>query len=136
MNEAPLRVLIVEDDDDLRDLYAGLLLDHGAQVECAANAERAMELVGRAPFDLVLVDHVLAGMTGAELVAWVRTAGGVTASAPVVGISGRLGSEQALMAAGASCFVQKPADEAAILKAIRWALEVYRADRVLGPMQG
>jgi signal transduction histidine kinase len=63
------RILLVEDDDALRDGLARVLRDSGYDVEVAGCAEGALQVLrrGTRPFDLVVTDVVMAGMTGLEL---------------------------------------------------------------------
>lgn len=62
------RVLVVEDQDDLRRLVAALLLSLGYRVVEAGGAEEAFESVAREPVDLLLTDVVLpGGVSGFEL---------------------------------------------------------------------
>jgi CheY-like chemotaxis protein len=62
-------VLIVEDDDDERAILADVLRELGYLVEVAPDAGVALALVeDGAEIDLVLSDHHMPGMTGAELV--------------------------------------------------------------------
>ena len=62
------RVLVVEDQDDLRRLVAALLLSLGYRVVEAGGAEEAFEAVAREPVDLLLTDVVLpGGVSGFEL---------------------------------------------------------------------
>src|SRR6185436_449624 len=50
------RVLVADDEEDLRELYAQALLDAGHQVDMAPDAEAALALIGKATFDVVISD--------------------------------------------------------------------------------
>ena len=64
------RVLMVEDDPQVRDLGRKFLLREGLDVRTAANAETALEILEKdGGADLVLTDMVLPGMSGRDLVA-------------------------------------------------------------------
>jgi len=62
------RVLLVEDEDTVRNVVARLLTKLGYQVSSAANAEEAIGLFdGGADFDLVVTDIVMPGLSGIEM---------------------------------------------------------------------
>ena len=61
------RILVVEDDQALRLLLDDELAEEGLSIATAASAEEALELLGGAPFDLVVSDVRLPGMDGFEL---------------------------------------------------------------------
>jgi CheY-like chemotaxis protein len=60
------RILLIEDDDALREVLAEVLADEGYRVECAANGQEALEHLDRsaAPPDLILLDLVMPVMDG------------------------------------------------------------------------
>ncbi|CAN5726843.1 hypothetical protein BH11PSE8_BH11PSE8_05850 [soil metagenome] len=63
----PLRVLFVEDNDDLREIIGILLEEEGLDVSPCASAEEAESLFAQHPFDIVLTDVSLPKMSGTEL---------------------------------------------------------------------
>ncbi|OWK29875.1 blue-light-activated protein [Sphingomonas mucosissima] len=67
------QVLLVDDEDVVRMTTADMLLDLGYRVTEVASAEEAMRLIERGdPFDLLITDHLMPGLTGAELARAVR----------------------------------------------------------------
>src|SRR6266480_3505932 len=60
------RILLVDDDADLSHFLRGELEGHGHQVECLDRAEHGPDVLTRAPFDLVLLDNKMPGMSGIE----------------------------------------------------------------------
>ncbi len=65
----PLRLLLVDDDDDLRQLLAGRFGRLGWQVTQAPSAEQALALPTTARFDVAVLDLHLPGMSGIDLLA-------------------------------------------------------------------
>ena len=62
-----LRVLLVEDNSQVRDFAAELLKDLHCEVTTAKEGDEALELLRSKPFDLVFSDVVMPGMGGVEL---------------------------------------------------------------------
>jgi two-component system, cell cycle sensor histidine kinase and response regulator CckA len=64
-------ILVVEDDESLREVTRDLLLQNGYRVLVASNGEQALQVVEqqRAPIHLLLADVVMPGMSGATLAA-------------------------------------------------------------------
>ena len=66
------RILLVDDDRGLRHVLSALLQDAGHRVESAGDGPEALEMLGGAPFDLVLLDIGLPSMSGLDVLARVR----------------------------------------------------------------
>lgn len=63
----PLNILVVEDEDAIKDMLAMILEQAGFQVICAENAETAQKwLIDNLSPDLVLLDWMLPGISGVE----------------------------------------------------------------------
>ncbi len=63
------RVLVVDDDNDVRRMTGEMLTERGYAVELASSCEEALAVIDRdASFDVVLVDYVMPGMNGADLI--------------------------------------------------------------------
>lgn len=58
------KILIVEDDPALRDLYVQILTDEGYQVESAVDGQAGYEAMNRGGYDLVLLDLVMPKLDG------------------------------------------------------------------------
>jgi len=69
-----MRILVVEDEPDLRKLLSGILQSGGYHVLAAANADEALRLAQNSPVNLVLTDIIMPGINGVELVARLRAA--------------------------------------------------------------
>lgn len=63
------RILVIDDDNDVRAMTGEMLTERGYSVELVSNCEEALTLLqGDASFDLVLVDYVMPGMNGVTLI--------------------------------------------------------------------
>lgn len=105
---APKTVLICEDDQNLRTLVR-LALGDGFRFMEAPDAPSVLALLRHSTPDLIVLDLMLPGKSGLELLADIRQADG-GASTPVVVISAWSHSDAAALAAGADRFVAKPFD--------------------------
>jgi two-component system alkaline phosphatase synthesis response regulator PhoP/two-component system response regulator VicR len=61
------KILIVEDDDFLRDLYTDTLKGEGHEIEAAEDGEVAYQKMKQGGFDLVLLDIILPKMNGVDI---------------------------------------------------------------------
>jgi CheY-like chemotaxis protein len=67
------RVLVVDDDLDVREVTIAALAEIGVEASAAASGKAALDLVDRgAPIDLMIVDYAMPGMNGAEVIARAR----------------------------------------------------------------
>lgn len=65
--DGSLRILFVEDDPTLRMLTGEVMMELGHEVVASETAEEALEILERQPFDVLLTDVGLAGMSGIDL---------------------------------------------------------------------
>lgn len=85
-NEARQRILVVEDDAQMRDLLERVLLRLGYEVMTVANGSEALLGVERGrPFDLILADVVMPGLKGVDLQNYLK---GHSVRTPVIFMSG------------------------------------------------
>lgn len=110
------RVLIVEDDLPSLDILKRVLVQRGHLAATAGSAEAARVQLERGTFDLVLLDHVLPGRTGAQVL---REFSALT-EAPIYIMSGYVDEdfEKDALLLGASGFLSKPLDLAAVDAAV------------------
>jgi PAS domain S-box-containing protein len=67
-----LRVLVVEDNDEVREFAENLLAELNCRVLSAADGEAALRLLGSEPVDILFSDVVMPGMSGVDLARRVR----------------------------------------------------------------
>ena len=84
---AKIKVLIVEDNSDVRRLYAIGLNQRGFEVKLASNGAQALERVRSEKPDVILLDWLMPLMDGGEVLEHLSTDG--SASIPVIVISGQ-----------------------------------------------
>jgi DNA-binding response OmpR family regulator len=61
------RILVVDDEPDIRRLNSELLIEAGYEVDIAADGVMASELLARNPYDLIITDNQMPRMSGVEL---------------------------------------------------------------------
>lgn len=77
-------ILILEDDDDLRNLYSRALNFKGYEVTVADRAEAALEILGHCKPDLAVLDMSMPGLPGSAVVEHMLTN---TSDVPIIIIS-------------------------------------------------
>jgi CheY-like chemotaxis protein len=68
----PCRVLIVDDDPDIVDYLSALLEDHGFEVRSASDVTRALAELRRSRPEVVLIDVLMPGRSGLDLLVTIR----------------------------------------------------------------
>ena len=116
------RVLVVDDEENIRLVLRTLLVKHGYEVKAASSAEEALETMVEAPPDFVIADVRMPGMSGIELVAKLREMGS-EAVAIVMSAYGSVELALEAMKAGAYDYVSKPFKKDEVLLALRKAEE-------------
>lgn len=72
------RILIVDDDRNICEILEFNLKSEGFDIECAYSAEEALSKLTTGPFDLLLLDVMMGGMSGYKMAEKLRTAGNLT----------------------------------------------------------
>lgn len=120
MNEPRSNILLVDDDTALTELLSEYLSETGSTVTCAASGDEALELLVANKFDIAVLDIMMPGMSGLELLPKIRSRW----SLPVIMLTGRgedidriLGLEM-----GADDYLAKPCNPRELLARIRAVL--------------
>ena len=107
----PLRTLVVDDSSSTRALLRELLRERDYEVTSVATAEEALQAHLERPFELMLVDWTLPGMSGLDLCRMVRSRpGGEDVVVLVITGRNRPDDLNAVLDAGASDYLSKPID--------------------------
>lgn len=117
------RILVVDDSEANRESLRRRLARHGYDVVDAADGPAALELIERCPFDLVLLDVMMPGMSGLEVLEEVRKRRSPT-DLPIIMATAQDESEAVVAALdrGASDYVTKPLDFPIVLARVRTQL--------------
>ncbi|HEX2252765.1 MAG TPA: sigma-54 dependent transcriptional regulator [Thermoanaerobaculia bacterium] len=127
------RILVADDQRDVREALRLLLKGEGFATESASSPAEVLHLLDRAAFDVVLMDlnytrDTTSGHEGLDLLAAIRRA---DSTVPVVVMTAWATVELAVetMRRGARDFVEKPWDNARLLSIVRTQVELGRALR-------
>lgn len=104
-----MKLLLVDDDGFLRDMYALKFSESGHEVEVAETPAKALSLLARkSDFDIILLDMIMPGMTGVELIQAMRSGfPGITAKYVVLSNQGQDEDIEAAKQAGAVGYIIK-----------------------------
>ncbi|HEX3850388.1 MAG TPA: response regulator, partial [Polyangiaceae bacterium] len=107
---ANLSILVVEDDEDARDLLVTVLLQQGATVAAAGSCAEALARIGVAVPDVLLSDIGLPGEDGYALIRAVRELGHTSATLPAIALTAyaRREDQRLALQAGFQAHVAKP----------------------------
>lgn len=108
-NERQLRFLVVDDNEDIRDVFCRLVERAGHVASTAYDGQDAVETLERDRFDVMLLDLTMPRMTGVEVVRWLRDRPDVAPDLRIVVISAWAGENRAvLQELGITTVMQKP----------------------------
>ncbi len=111
-------MLLVEDEANIAEAIRFILTRDGWRVSHLVDGAQALAQVRQDPPDLLILDHMLPGMSGLEVLAALRADPG-TRSLPVMVLTARGRDREAAERAGADRFMSKPFSNAEILAEVR-----------------
>ncbi len=120
-------LLLVDDDEMTRDMLSRRLERIGYTVTPASDGDQALELIAREPFDVVLLDIKMPGLTGFQVLQAIRRIHSVT-DLPVVMVTSSDDSDSIVEALelGANDYVTKPIDFPVAIARVRTQLLLRR----------
>jgi CheY-like chemotaxis protein len=116
-----LRVLVVDDELDARDIMAATLEAAGARVKLAASAADAFAILEREPLDVLVSDIAMPGEDGFALIRRVRSSGVPNlASIPAAAVTAFTSAEDRarVLAAGFHVYLAKPFEPAQLVRTV------------------
>jgi DNA-binding NtrC family response regulator len=122
MDRSKRSVLVVDDDQAMREMVVALLEDQGHHAEGSASADGAVEALRAHDFDAVISDIRMPGRSGIEMLGEIRQ---IRPQTPVIMMTafGSIDSAVEAMQAGAFDYVTKPFKQDAILICLQRAFE-------------
>jgi len=116
------RVLIVDDEEELVTTIAERLQIRGIQAETATDGETALKMIGENPPQVVVLDVMMPGIGGIEILQRMRSQ---NLQIPVILLTGYGSTEQGLegMREGAFDYLMKPCDLNILISKIQEAVQ-------------
>ena len=132
MNTNNTWILVVDDDSTSRDLLARRLERSGFTVAQAADGHETLDLIGRSWYDLVLLDHMMPGISGLQVLERLRRTH-TASDLPVIMITAITDPSNivASLKAGANDYIAKPIDFPVVLARVEVQLDRKRAEEAL-----
>ena len=118
------RILIVEDDVDIHNLIKNVLEKERYDVISAYSGTEAILLIEKKTPDLILLDLMLPGLSGEEIIKKVN-------NIPIIVISAKISSEDKVnaLSIGANDYITKPFDTDELLARIKVQLRLSKKDK-------
>lgn len=115
------RLLIIDDESELREVLIALLEESASEIKQAANGLEGIDLLKSQKFDAVLSDEKMPKKSGLEVLKWMRENG---LNIPFIIHTGYGQKEMVLEAQrlGVYAFIDKPWDERALITTVEKAL--------------
>jgi DNA-binding response OmpR family regulator len=127
MGEVRGRILVIDDELAIRLTVGEILRRAGYDATAVASGEEALELIQLQPFDLALIDLVMPGMDGAELMRCLQE---VAPDTVMIVLTARGSMETAIEAIrlGAHDYLTKPCDERLLKQCVETGLTRRRGE--------
>jgi PAS domain S-box-containing protein len=116
---APLSVLVIDDDPDVRGFIAAALEEQGYRVREASGGQEGLAEFARERADLVVIDFIMPGLSGADVASRILAD---TPDQPILFVSGYSETEAVKRTAPQAPLLAKPFRADALEKAVRFAI--------------
>ena len=124
--DAPSRILLVDDDDMVRETLAAQLEDLGLHILVASSGAEALALLAHEAVDALVSDLSMPDMNGVTTIEKART---LCPGLPCFLLTGYIGERAALSAGDAFTLVHKPVSAEALIAQVEAGLEAQRRQR-------
>ncbi len=129
------RILIADDDPDLRDILHAVLEPEGFTVAEADNGETALQAIRKQPPDLVILDYTMPGLTGPQVCEQLKQ-DILLRHLPIIMLTGKSEVQDKIYGinSGADDYVIKPFEPQELLARVRMVLRRTRLDLDANPL--
>ena len=107
MDDNKKRILVVEDDAEMRSLLKDFFEEEGFEIDSVSNGSEAFRRIAREPFDLIITDIRMPGLTGLDILPGIKK---LQPEVSIIVITA-FGSEEVRRKAlerGATAYLEKP----------------------------
>ena len=124
-SEEKIKILIVEDEQDIRDLMCFHLSKQSIEVDTAENGKVAYDKLLKNKYDLVVMDWMIPEVSGLDLVSWIRKKDHIQYKTPVLMVTAKSDPESIVLGleTGADDYMVKPFDFNVLRARVRNLLE-------------
>lgn len=132
-------ILIVEDDTDIQQLVSYNLIRAGFNVTCADSGEEALDALQGEPFDCILLDLMLPGLSGLDVCKYIRKEQSDDETAPPILMLTAKGEEEDIIAgleSGADDYITKPFSPKVVIARIKAVLRRAEENKSESAEQG
>jgi DNA-binding response OmpR family regulator len=132
MAQENLKVLVVDDNQDIRDLVVHILSADGFNVFAAVDGENALAILNSNPVNLVLLDVMMPGKSGLEVLGDIRSGSNKKLrDIPVMMITAKSSTEDIdkALELGATSYIVKPFRATTIREKVRAILELPPSEK-------
>lgn len=118
------KILIVDDNQELRELLGEVLAEYGYQTEAAANGPEMYRALSKDGFNLILLDIMMPGEDGLALCRSLRTPGGTYSAIPIIFLTALKDTADTVVGLeiGADDYLSKPFQTRELIARIRAVL--------------
>lgn len=126
-SETPMRILVVDDEEIIRDLLTEILTGEGYELVTVPGGREAIDLLAQERFDAVITDMLMPDVNGIEVV---RAAKRIDPMYPVMAMTGYPSAVAAkdLRSLGVSSYISKPFDVSLIITALARLVQTRGTD--------
>ena len=111
-----MNILIVDDEEPVRDSFRQILGVFGHNTDTAAGVEEAVKLLDKSTYDFIFIDYNMPGKSGLELLKYIKEKSPSSKTAMLTGYP--LMKEEIAKFAGVDEYLQKPFDAAKIIRLV------------------
>lgn len=131
MSEAPAQILVVEDETEIRELMALHLLRQGYRVRECASSEEALKALQEQQFSLLVLDWMLPGLSGVDLLSQLRRS---KVQASVLMVTAKTEPNDIVMGleSGADDYLTKPFEPAVLMARVKALLRRSQISEAAG----
>lgn len=135
MSNDPIRVLLIDDEEEFANTLAERLDIRGYRTKTAANGDDGLELLGQETFHIAVLDLMMPGMSGLEALRHIKSR---QPDMPVILLTGHGSTREGMegMRLGACDYLIKPLDISELTGKIQSAVEKCARKQPSGPLSG
>lgn len=129
------RILVVDDEPDVRDVVRIILEAEGFEIEEAGDGKEALQRIKRRPPDLIIIDYVMPGLDGASVCAEVKK-DILLRHLPIIMLTGKgdLTDKIKGIDAGADDYIVKPFEPQELVARVKMVLRRSEIDLDANPL--